>query len=92
MSKPISDRRPAIAGETFVMGPQLGIVAEKSAATSGQWICISCGVLLEHNLDKDLHCARRAPKRNQNHMVNVLGGPARHVLAFLVVAGNVEVP
>jgi len=56
----IPDRRAAIEGEVFTLPrkPGLQVVqpkAEGNDPTNGRWVCISCGVLLQHNLEKDLH-------------------------------------
>jgi hypothetical protein len=93
----IPDRRAAIEGEVFTLPQKAGlqVVQPKAEGKEGRWVCISCGVLLQHNLEKELHCGRK-PKR----VGNLPGGPkapigerAHHVLAwYSFETGNVEVP
>lgn len=102
----IPDRRPAIEGEVFTLPRKPGLLqvvqpkAEGNDPTNGRWVCISCGVLFQNNLEKDLHCGHK-PKRVGKFLSNNRpGGPeapigerAHHVLAWYSFdTGNVEVP
>lgn len=92
------ERRAAVAGETFrrVVGEaELSTeVHEKFPGKDGRWLCISCGYVCEHQLDRDLHCKTQGLARKQRRIVNELGDASvRHVLAWWNFStGHVEVP
>lgn len=101
MSRPsILDRRGALAGETFVYAAKFQNIPAcrgelevfpKSEGTKGQWVCISCGVPCENQIDKDNHCHLNPPKKT--NLKTKLGISAKHVLAWRSFdSGNVEVP
>lgn len=89
------DRRVATLGEAFIWHGAARKVEAKSDGKNGKWVCISCGEPLAHNLEKDLHCARRRPA-GLDHMpggVFTRGERAKHVLAWFSFESNrYEVP
>jgi len=99
----LCERRPAVEGEKFVWR-EAGVggsheieleVRPKSPGDEGLWLCLSCGVSLEHNLDKDLHCQgggkRGFPRRQMR--LELGDHRARHVLGWRnFSSGFVEVP
>lgn len=92
------ERRPALAGETFLRregeAEMLTVVHEKFPGKDGRWLCISCGYVCEHQLDRDLHCQRQGMPKGERRLKIELGDSAvRHVLAWWNFStGHVEVP
>ena len=93
------DRRIAVAGERFIFlipagrGPEVFTIQPKpeSATNNGAWHCISCDQRLRNNLEKDFHC--HTTRRGNNRLVEELGVPAKHVLAwYSAESGEYEVP
>ena len=98
----IPELRPAIEGEVFTLPrrPGLQVVQPKAEGKEGRWVCISCGMLFQHNLEKDLHCGNKPKRVGKLLADNRPGGPkapigerAHHVIAWYSFdTGNVEVP
>ena len=101
------ERRAAVEGEKFVWmegdpgsGDASGMEVEMevrpaSPGKEGRWWCLSCGKVLEHNLDRDLHCQGSAPRGFPNRRLRLELGDhrARHVLGWRnFSSGFVEVP
>jgi hypothetical protein len=90
MTKKLADRRPAVAGESFNLlvlgrGYERVTVKPKAPGTGGQWVCVTCGRCLEHQLAKDAHCAARALARDRKRAdakLNPKQPKATHVLAW----------
>jgi hypothetical protein len=102
----IPDRRAAIEGEVFTLPRKEGLQvvqpkAEGNDHTNGRWVCISCGILFQNNLEKDLHCGHKPSgcylrtylKTRPGGLEAPIGSRAYHVLAWYSFdTGNVEVP
>lgn len=93
------ERRAAVEGEKFVWkegSTDIELeVRPKTPGDEGRWWCVSCGVVCEHQLDRDLHCQepgkRGFPKRRLRLELGDVR--ARHVLAWRnFCSGTVEVP
>ena len=94
-------RRAAVVGEKFLW-PGSGMdeghdvemeVRAKAEGDGGKWLCISCGVALSHNLEKDLHCSGTERSRTRRLSFELGDERAAHVLAWSnFVTGHVEVP
>lgn len=92
MKKP--DRRTAVVGERFNDGHR-GIKTilpkPENASNNGRWHCISCDHRCYNNIDKDDHC--RTVRRGTTKLVEELGTPAKHVLAwYSAETGDYEEP
>lgn len=67
------ERRAAVEGEKFVWmegDPDSGMEVEMevrpaSPGKEGRWWCISCGKVLAHNLDRDMHCQKKEADSQQ---------------------------
>jgi peptide methionine sulfoxide reductase MsrB len=83
----MQDRRAAVAGEMFVYnGKDFTVTPRPGIASSedpGFWFCITCGISLRSNLEKDAHCGEPAARKPSAKLVKVLGAPARHVLCWV---------
>jgi hypothetical protein len=91
----IPDRRAATEGERFIYENREYTVAGKTEGNNGSWVCISCGLRLDNNLHKDIHCGRPRPRNSEQKPggKNASGERARHVLAwFSNISGLFEVP
>lgn len=95
------DRRKAEVGEPYALKNYAGkpfitgTVKPKTEGQAGQWCCISCGVVLGNNLEKDIHCGRPRARNSQDKPggAKAPGQKAKHVLAWRSFdSGEVEVP
>ena len=103
VAKPVA-YRPALEGETFSAKGLLArfypgdaypiakkVEVDPERSRGGQWICITCSVPLENQLQKDTHIDSSAPRKSA--MVTLKGPPARHILAWRSFdSGELEVP
>ena len=93
------ERRVAVEGEKFVWkqgGSDIELeVRPKTEGDEGKWWCISCGVVCDHQLDRDLHCQKPGKRGFPKRRLRLELGDvrARHVLAWRnFCSGTVEVP
>lgn len=90
------DFRGAVAGERFINdharhGWQVLTIQPKSTTDTGRWHCISCDYRCLDNVDKIVHCG--TARRGKTNIVEELGTPAKHVLAWYSAdSGEYEEP
>ena len=95
MPQRIEKYRAAVAGETFAFRyhfpGQTFEVRPKGDGNNGQWVCLTCGLPLANQLEKDVHTGEKKP--HVSRMTVTIGAPAKHVLAWRsFISGEIEVP
>ncbi len=87
--------RPAVEGESFWFDQTPGmtrVVQPKAEGNNGLWCCLTCGLLFDNQLMKDIHIGGKKARRD--HMIDKKGDMKfAHVLGWVsLITGNVEVP